>query len=189
MTEPDAQTMFEALHSDHQAIGAMLADTRLTGAGADAAAEREQLVMALVRHFVAEEQYLYPLVRQHLDGGGDLADDGIDADRECEAQLKPLEDPDLDAAALGNVLTRVAAAFDAHVGRQEKWFGELASTGSPEQLAGLGDDIIGAEQLAPTRPRGFAPESPAANKVISFVEGYLDHVRDYYTKRGVDPSS
>ena len=30
---------------------------------------------------------------------------------------------------------------------------------------------------------------PTANKLISFVEGFVDHARDYYTKRGVEPES
>jgi hypothetical protein len=187
MSEP--QTVFEALRSDHHGVSAMLADPGLAGAGLDAAADREQLVMALVRHFVAEEQYLYPLIRTHLDGGADLARDGIAADRDCEARLKSLEDPELAETALREALAGVAAAFDEHVSRLEQSFELLAVTCDPEQLAELGDDIIGAEQLAPTRPRAVAPESPTANKVISFVEGYLDHVRDYYTKRGVDPTA
>jgi len=63
----------------------------------------------------------------------------------------------------------------------------LESACSPERLAHLGDEVLGAEQLAPTRPRSIAPSSPRLNKVASLVEGFVDHVRDHYTHRGDDP--
>src|SRR5213596_1762645 len=56
--------------------------------------------MNLVRHFVAEEQYLYPEVQDALDHGDEIAEEHLTADRAIEAKLRKLEDPDLTAELL-----------------------------------------------------------------------------------------
>ena len=178
--------MLDALDSDHRAITEQLADPANATHTDEAMTRREQLVIDMVGHFVAEEQYLYPTVRDQLADGAVRASGGFSADREIEKQLKSLEDPDLGADGLAQIWTAIQHEFADHVSRQQQLFIDLAAVCSPAQLAELGDGIAGAEQLAPTRPRTVALESPGANKFISFVEGYVDHVRDYYAKRGVE---
>ena len=179
--------MTDALRSDHLAISGWLADARALSHTAEGAAEREEVVMNLVRHFVAEEQYLYPAIRDTLERGHHIADENFAADRELEAKLKQLEDPDLTEQRMTALWADVRSAFAAHIERQGPIFAALESASSPERLAHLGDEVLGAEQLAPTRPRSVAPSSPRWNKVASLVEGYVDHVRDHYAHRGDDP--
>ncbi|RSS65364.1 hemerythrin domain-containing protein, partial [Streptomyces sp. WAC06614] len=57
----------------------------------------DQLTIELVRHSVAEEQYLYPAVREHLDGGDRIADKEIADHAAAEEMMKRLEE--LDPAA------------------------------------------------------------------------------------------
>ncbi len=178
--------MLDALRSDHAAIAAVLADTANAQHTDDALEQREELVINMVAHFVAEEQYLYPAVREHVDGGHTLADLEFEVDRGLEHQLKGLEDDHLTPERLAVLWGVISASFTEHIERQERLFTQLAAACTPAQLAELGDGIAGAEQIAPTRPRGFTVESPGANKVISFVEGFVDRARDYYTKRGVE---
>jgi hypothetical protein len=187
VSTPQSQSMLDALRSDHRAIAADFDDPAHAAHDDEGLIKREQLVIDLVGHFVAEEQYLYPAVREHLVDGPARADAGFGADRALERQLKELEDDDLTPERLEAVWHSIGAEFAAHALRQEELFGALAAVCSPEQLAELGDGIAGAEQLAPTRPRTFAVESAGANKVISFVEGFVDRARDYYGKRGVEP--
>ena len=187
MTNPQSQSMTDALRSDHRGIAAMLTDAATTSETDEAAAEREQAVMNLVRHFVAEEQYLYPEVRDRLEGGAETARTNFAEDRAMEAKLKELEDPGLTAQRLTDLWADFQSAFAAHVDRQEDIFAALESACSAERLNHLGDQVLGAEQLAPTRPRSIAPSSPRWNKVASLVEGYVDQVRDHYAHRGDDP--
>jgi hemerythrin len=183
---PAAQSIVDALRSDHRAIATQLADAIGEIDPIDAAAAREELVMMLVRHFVAEGQYLYPTVRDELEDGEALADGGLEADRACEHQLKRLEDDELGPDHVAETLSVVQAWLIDHVARQEAQFAALAGVCSAEQLAELGEGVRGAEQLAPTRPRSVAPTNVPANKVVSLVEGFIDQVRDHYSKRGVD---
>lgn len=183
---PPAQSIVDALRSDHRAIEELLAEALAEPDAEEAGAHRERLVMTLVRHFVAEEQYLYPALREHT---GAVVDADMAADRACEDLLRQLEDDDLTPARVAQTLGDVRTAFAEHVRRQEPQLDALAAVCPPARLAELGEGVIGAEQLAPTRPRGFAPESVPANKVVSFVEGFIDRVRDYYGHRGVDPDA
>jgi hypothetical protein len=189
VSTPPAQSIIDALRSDHEAIGNQLRDHALAQHTDEALIEREELVMLLVRHFVAEEQYLYPTVRSHLTDGAARAEAGFDADRVIEGQLRQLEDGDLRVERLATIWREIGTEFAAHIARQDELFTELAAACPAQLLLDLGDGIAGSEPLAPTRPRRFATESPGANKLISFVEGFVDHARDYYTKRGVEPSS
>jgi hypothetical protein len=182
------ETITDSLRSDHRAIANLLASTTIADTTDDSLVEREQLVMNLIRHFVAEEQYLYPTVRDL--GDDDVTSDGerqLAADRDLENHLRALETPELTQSTVANVLAAVHTRVDAHVAAQERLFGELEARCAPETLNELGADARGAEQLAPTRPRRVVPRDETTNKIVSFVEGYLDHIRDHYSHRGVEP--
>jgi hypothetical protein len=187
VTEP--QSILESLDSDHRAISDLLAEKDAATATAEGAALREQLVMALVRHFVAEEQYLDPTVREVLPERADEADAAFARDRETERILRRLEEHDLSAERLAEVWQQVTLAVATHVAEQQEVFATLAEKCDPERLDELGEEVRGAEQLAPTRPRMVAFPETGLNKLTSFVEGFIDHARDYYSKRGVEPDA
>jgi hypothetical protein len=177
--------MLDALRSDHRAIAAFLDDPAALAHTDEGSAVREQLVMNLVRHYVAEEQYLNPVVREYASGGAGLADAGYERDRATEHKLRELEHPELSGDRLAAVWAAVRSGFAEHLSAQEPLFDELTKTCPAQRLADLGDEILGAEQLAPTRPRSVATENAPASKVLSIVEGFVDHARDYYSRRGV----
>ncbi|MCW2644670.1 MAG: hypothetical protein JWP07_779 [Pseudonocardiales bacterium] len=181
--------MVAVLSSDHESITGLLSDPVLTAEDEHGDAAREQLVAEMVRHFVAEEQYLFPTVREQVPGGEDLAKSEVTRDRECEKQLRLLEDDDINTDQLAAVLVAVRASFARHVQDQVALFAALEQHCDPATLAQLGEGVLGAEQLAPTRPRHIAPTSAGANKVTSLVTGFIDQVRDHYTKRGIDPDT
>jgi hypothetical protein len=187
VTKPES--ILESLESDHRAISELLADEDAPTATAKGAALREQLVMALVRHFVAEEQYLDPTVREVLPERADDADAAFARDRDTEQILRRLEEHDLSTGRLAEVWRAVTSAVATHIADQRELFATLAEKCDPEQLNQLGEEVRGAEQLAPTRPRMVAFPEARLNKLTSFVEGYIDHARDYYSKRGVEPEA
>lgn len=51
----------------------------------------DEVTIELVRHSVAEEQYLYPAVREHVEGGDRIADKEIADHARIEELLKELE--------------------------------------------------------------------------------------------------
>jgi hypothetical protein len=184
MTQDGAESLIDVLTSDHRAILALL-DEASAAEATDAA--RERLVMELIRHFVAEEQYLYPAVAARIEDGRRISDAAFRDHRGCEHALRALEGDGDSSAPVSEVLGQVREQFSAHVRAQEgTLFSQLEAVSSPQDLVRLGDEVLGSEQLAPTRPRTVAVESAALNKVSSFVEGFIDRVRDSYSHRGVD---
>jgi acyl dehydratase len=187
---PDAvpQTIVGGLESDHRAIQALLANPAAAEHSEEGSSLREELVTDLVRHLVAEEQYLYPAVREHLAGGDRLAEEAFDHDRACERALRGLEGDEATPQQTATALAEVQQMFAAHVSGQETTiFPALTRDCEPALLVELAEGVRGAEQLAPTRPRHLAFTNLGLNKVSSFVAGYVDHVLDYYRGRGVAP--
>ena len=192
---PAAETILDVLASDHQAVLALLDELDAKSAealnGVDRAGDtglRERLVIELVRHFVAEEQYLYPMVRERLTGGDRLADTSLAAARGCERELRALENPHADPRDLAVALASVRQQVGVHVTTQhDQLFPALTDHVERERLIELAEQVLGAEQLAPTRPRLLAASNPALSKFASLVEGFVDHVRDSYSHRGAGP--
>ncbi len=188
MTEPSGQDIFDILDSDHRAILGLVDRAGAEHEPDELAALCEQLVMEVVRHFVAEEQYLLPLVRARLAGGEKHSDDAFAEHRAVEDELRKLEHAERDPGAVHPLLAKVRAGLKAHIARQhDSLFPALRASVERLELDRLADEVLGAEQLAPTRPRELRPESPAANKLLSYVEGWVDRVRDSFSRRGVEP--
>ena len=185
MTQPAEQDIFAVLDSDHQALLALVDDATTAVDPNARSVACEQLVMELVRHFVAEEQYLLPLYDKHLPDGAELASTARAEHRRVEDELRRLEELESSAEAVGPVLADVAAALRAHIARQAAPFQALAQDLDPQVLIELGGEVRGAEQLAPTRPRLLHPESTSVNKALSLLRGYVDRARDAFSQRGV----
>jgi hemerythrin-like domain-containing protein len=187
------ETILDVLSSDHRSVLELLdrLDANSAGALSNSTIEadeqlREQLVIELVRHLVAEEQYLYPLVREQLPDGQRVAELALHADRACERELKPLENPQADAEYLAVALAAIRRRLTAHISeQQDQLFPLLDRSVDHARLVELAEQVLGAEQLAPTRPRALAASNPALNKFSSMVEGFIDHVRDSYRHRGL----
>lgn len=189
MTEQPAQTILDVLDSDHRAMLDLL-DRAAAETDPDAlAAWCEQLVVDVVRHFVAEEQYLLPLVRERFGDASEHLHTAFVEHREIEDALRRLENVDRDPKAVHPLLADVGARLSRHIAGQDAVFDQLRARADPAELVQLAEEVRGSEQLAPTRPRIYRPESAAVNKVVSVVQGFVDHVRDSYEHRGEDPSA
>src|SRR5579859_6037867 len=106
----------------------------------------DQITIELVRHSVAEEQYLYPAVRERVPDGDAIADKELSDHAEVEHVLKRLEtaDPDSDDfAALTGQLIRMVSA---HVKDEEHaLFPALAGHADPADLRLLGQQVQAAK--------------------------------------------
>ena len=186
MSSAQESDIFDVLESDHRALVELLSESAI-GDDELSPSHCERLVMQVVRHFVAEEQYLPPLVRDQLPGGEHASEVGFHEHHAIEDQLRRLEDLEHSAARARPILDEIDVAIRDHIDTQhEQLFPALREGCDPSQLRRLADEVLGAEQLAPTRPRAVRPESAAVNKVVSLVAGYVDHARDAYSRRGVD---
>ncbi|MFJ3718436.1 hemerythrin domain-containing protein [Streptomyces sp. NPDC090057] len=145
----------------------------------------DQATIELVRHSVAEEAYLYPAVRKHIEGGDALADKELQDHAQAEQIMKDLEGLDADDARFDTLMTRLMSEIRSHVADEEQnLFPRLQAACPPEALDELGEKVRKAKKTAPTRPHPMAPDKPPANKLLAPGAGMVDRLRDAMSGRG-----
>ncbi|MFF2146998.1 hemerythrin domain-containing protein [Kitasatospora sp. NPDC058190] len=176
----------DELMTDHREVEEMFARIQAMTTGSQQLRDMvDEVTIELVRHSVAEEQYLYPAVREHIQGGDRLADKEIADHGRIEKILKQLEKTDTDTAQMGPLLQQLMDEVAAHVQDEENnLFPMLRQACTAQQLDDLGDKIRRAKSMAPTRPHPSAPSSPTASKLLAPGAGLVDRARDFVTGRG-----
>ncbi|MGW7426306.1 hemerythrin domain-containing protein [Streptomyces sp. NPDC054813] len=174
------------LMTDHREVEEMFARIQgMPGGGQELRDLVDDVTIELVRHSIAEEEYLYPAVREHIEGGDRIADKEIADHGRVEKILKQLEKTETDDPRMSPLLQQLMEEVSAHVQDEEdNLFPMLRQACSPEALNDLGDKIRRAKSLAPTRPHPSAPSTPPANKLLAPGVGLVDRARDLITGRG-----
>ncbi|MFP1625236.1 hemerythrin domain-containing protein [Streptomyces sp. 5K101] len=180
--------VIEELTTDHREVDALFEKIEeLPTADGKRRELADQLTLELVRHSVAEEEYLYPAVRRYVDGGDDLADEELADHAEVEHMLKELESCRPVDDRFDTLLARLKRSVATHVQDEEnRLFPLLADACPPHALDELGERIRSAKKAAPTRPHPSAPDTAPANKILAPGASMVDHLRDLLTGRGHD---
>jgi hemerythrin superfamily protein len=145
----------------------------------------EQVVMALVKHSVAEEIYLYPTVREAVPGGDAIADHELGEHGEAEQTMKRLEALTPEEAEFWPTLHKLMAEIRHHVSEEEDGlFPKLRAACSPEQLRELGRKVERVQSVAPTRPHPAVPSEGAGLAALAPGIGFVDRLRDALSGRG-----
>ncbi|MET9833264.1 hemerythrin domain-containing protein [Streptomyces sp. NPDC006385] len=145
----------------------------------------DQATMELVRHSVAEEEYLYPAVREHVAGGDAIADKEIDDHSKAEQIMKDLEGCDVGDPEFDRLAGMLMSEVRSHIADEEQnLFPRLRAACPPKALDELGDKVRMAKKMAPTRPHPSAPDKPPANKLLAPGAGLVDRMRDALSGRG-----
>jgi hemerythrin superfamily protein len=173
------------LTTDHREVDELFAKIEAQPVGDSRRRELvDELTVELVRHSVAEEQYLYPAVREHVEGGAALADKELHDHAGVEELLKDLEGRDADDARFDPLVAQLKREVTEHVSDEEnRLFPLLAAACTPEALEDLGEKIRKAKKTAPTRPHPSAPDTPPGNKILDPGAGLVDRARDLLTGR------
>lgn len=174
------------LTSDHQEVEELFANIEELPAGErQRKVYADQVTMELVRHSVAEEEYLYPAVRKHIADGDALADRELEDHAEAERTMKDMEGCEADDPQFDMLVGKLMTEIRAHIVDEENnLFPRLREACSAEMLNDLGDKVRKAKKMAPTRPHPSAPDRPPANKLLTPGAGLVDRVRDAMSGRG-----
>lgn len=144
----------------------------------------DHVIAELVRHSVAEEQYMYPAARKHLKDGDDLADHEIDEHAEAERVMKRLEGLGPQDKDFEPLVKQLIDGVRHHIkDEEEDLLPRLRSACSPEELDELGEKVLRAKKIAPTRPHPAAPDRPPANLVLAPGTAFVDKIRDALSGR------
>ncbi|MGC9669158.1 hemerythrin domain-containing protein [Planosporangium sp. 12N6] len=182
MSTPDnrGEDLVDVLIHDHRAIEEKFGELET---GSLSAERRRQLVDAvvaeLVRHTVAEEQYLYPTVRRVVPDGDRIAEHEIRDHAEAERDMKTLERLDATDPDFEFVLTKLMAEMRQHLLEEEvELFPRLRAGADPSELRELARKAQAVKKIAPTRPHPAMPDVQPVNKLLVPALGLVDRIRD-----------
>ncbi len=161
---------FTVLRRDHEKVERALAaleDGPNAASGADQGellARRrltEQVIVDESGHEAIEEQYFWPVVRDRMPGGSELADEAIGQQQDARQVLDQLDKLDAWEDGFERLLREFISAARDHVAFEETkvWPG-LREALSTEEINDLGENLMTAKEHAPTRPHPRPPHGP-----------------------------
>jgi hypothetical protein len=156
------EDVFEVLSGDHEEISAVLDElekgpTAATGAGEDELMLRkmmtEELIIEAAKHADVERLYVWPAVREHVPGGGPLADRAICQQLEVGELLAELDQLDAADPGFEDLLSRFTRVHRAHFDFQERQvWSRLRAVLPPKLASELGRRILLGRKVASVLP-------------------------------------
>ncbi|MEV6904324.1 hemerythrin domain-containing protein [Amycolatopsis sp. NPDC051372] len=184
MASEQDNDLITVITSDHRAVEEVFAELE---SGTDWAHRKDltdHVIAELVRHSVAEEQFVYPAAREYLENGDELADKEIREHAEAEEVMKQLEGLQPDDSQFDDLLGRLIRDVRHHIEDEENvLLPGLRAACSVEELGRLGRKVLDAKKSAPTRPHPSAPDKPPANRLLDPGVAFIDKIRDALSSR------
>jgi hemerythrin superfamily protein len=183
MTTAHKHDLVDDIMTDHREIEAVF--SQIEGGSDDGKRDLvEHVIAELVRHSVAEEQYLYPTARRVLPDGDELADHELEEHAEAEEIMKAIEKADAQDAEFDELVGKLIDEVRHHIQEEEgKLLPKLRAACDAAELDELGEKFEKSKKMAPTRPHPSAPDRPPANKILGPGVGLIDRMRDAITGR------
>ncbi|MGN6609299.1 MAG: hemerythrin domain-containing protein [Jatrophihabitans sp.] len=186
MKEDQNQDVVDILTTDHHEALQLLEQIK-AAAGDQRRDLTDTLIAELVRHSVAEEMFVYPAMKQHLDDGAEAVEHDTKEHEELETLMKQLEGLKADDAAFDETLGQLEDVLRDHVQDEEQdQFPKLRAKIPAEELMKLGVQVEGAKKIAPTRPHPAAPNNKLFHLVAGPGVGMVDRLRDHLTGRAAN---
>ncbi|MGV0721076.1 hemerythrin domain-containing protein [Mycolicibacterium elephantis] len=144
----------------------------------------EHVIAGIVRHAVAEEQYVYPTARRALPDGDELVEHEIEEHSQAEEIMKDIEKAGTEDSKYDELVRKLIADIRHHIkDEEEDLLPQLRTVCPGDELRELSEKFHRAKKMAPTRPHPSAPDRPPANKILGPGAGLVDRLRDALTGR------
>ena len=187
----EQQDVIEILENDHREVEEMFRELEsLRGASTDEAKQRrkdlaDQVTIELVRHSVAEEVLVYPVVEDKV--SAEEAEHAREEHAEAEETLQRLEKLDADEPAFDDELAELMKEIRHHIEDEEgEMFAHMRRAIDAEELRKLGARVEAFKKVAPTRPHPNVPNTALARTAAGPAASLFDRMRDLATGRGTD---
>jgi len=183
--------VIEILEHDHREVEQMFTELEsLRGAPTEEQKARrkdvtEQVTIELVRHSVAEEVLVYPLVEDKV--SAEEAEHARKEHAEAEETLQRLEKLDADDPGFDDELATLMSEIRHHITDEEgEMFAHMRQVIDPEELRKLGARVEAFKKVAPTRPHPHVPNEALPRIAAGPAASLFDRMRDLATGRGTD---
>lgn len=173
------------LRAEHESVLGML--EVLEGAGPGAPGRDDMvanLVIAESRHETIEQEIFWPIVRDVVPGGDELADTAIGQEVEGEKLLDTIEHGKAGEEEYESALRQFLSAAREHIEYEQNEVWPRVREAVPESdLEDAGNRLEVARKRAPTRPHPKTPPNPAVLKTTGAMAAAVDKVRDALSGR------
>ena len=179
-----AGDVVDILIADHQEMMDLLGRVKSTSDPDQRRDLVDTVIAEVMRHAVAEEMYVYPVVEERVPNGTAMVEHDKEEHQEIVETMKELEGVDSSSPAFLGHVQQFETQLRHHADDEESdQFPQLRAHIGGEQLVELGKKVQMAKQLAPTRPHPSAPHSELFHKTIGPGVGMIDRLRDKLTGR------
>jgi hemerythrin superfamily protein len=170
--------IIELLVRDHEGVGALLGRFDQVQPS-ERASYFYEVVTEIVRHEVAEEHVVYPIIRHASPGGEQEAKTRIAEQAETEKLLGAMEKLDLTSEEFEIQFATLQQAALHHANAEEATtFPLLKEMEDDESRRALGGRYEHAKAKAPAHPHPHGPHTPPGNVVFDQVASLFDRARD-----------
>lgn len=184
-TSADTATVVDVLVDDHRRTEELFEAYEADPRGADTPALVQRIIVELVQHAEAEEQYVYPAARDVIVNGAYVIEHDITEHSRVEELLNSLDGRDIDDPEYDGLVRQVIAEVRQHVSEEESITLPQLRNALPEaDLRALAGKVHQAKAVAPTHPHPNAPDHPPFNKLLGTGPALVDRVRDWLRSTG-----
>lgn len=138
----------------------------------------DMITVKLSQHEAVEEEYFWPAVRKVMPDGDRWADEAIEQEQQGRNTLTALGKLEPDTDEFDELVEKLVLLLRKHVAYEEKLFLQLKSVMPDDERRELGEKLLTAKKLAPTRPHPHTPAKPAVLKTPGAAAAAVDKVRD-----------
>ena len=178
------QDVLDLLMSEHRSAESLLDQIAQTEQQPNARDIADQVISMLVKHSVAEEMYVYPVMAEYLDDGQEQVEHDKGEHQELEELLKTLEGVEPQDPQFPATVARIQEVLADHISDEEdEQFPRLRELVPADKLVELRGKVELAERVAPTRPHPEAPHSEMFHKIVGPGVGMVDRLRDALSGR------
>ena len=183
-TDPQSQDVLDLLMQEQREVEALLDQISQPEQNPDSRDTADRVIAMLVKHSVAEEMYVYPVMEQYLPNGKQDVEHDKQEHQELEELLKQLEGLAPEEDGFAQCVSKIQEVLNDHVHDEEdEQFPRLREAVPADTLVDLRGKVEMAEKVAPTRPHPEAPHSELFHKVVGPGVGMVDRLRDALSGR------
>ncbi len=170
----------EVLKQDHRRVEQLFGQYREAAASPERKQDiANQIIRELSVHAAIEEEILYPVVREALPDGDELAQESLQEHHEAKQVLADLDGMSPDGPEFDRRVGQLMKDIEHHVEEEEgEMFPKVQQALDEESLADIGRELEEAKKRAPTRPHAGAPDQPPGIKVAGPAAALIDRLRD-----------
>src|SRR5829696_1382287 len=189
MADDQQRDVIEILEHDHREVEQMFQELEsLRGASTEDDKKRrkdltDDVTIELVRHSVAEEVLVYPMVEDKVDA--DEVEHARKEHAEAEETLARLEKLDADDPGFDDELGELMSEIRHHIEDEEgDMFAHMRQAIDEDELRKLGGRVETFKKVAPTRPHPNVPNEALPRTAAGPAASMFDRMRDLATRRG-----